>query len=69
MGEPMAVQVGDSVVRKPVTFSRYDEDQKKHTQAAMRGKVVYVHPQGRFHTVEFMTGGGAIRESFQGVER
>lgn len=54
-------------MRKPVTFSRYDEDLKKHTQAAMRGKVVYVHPQGRFHTVEFMTGGGPIRESFQGV--
>lgn len=65
----MAVQIGDSVVRKPVTFSRYDEDQKKHTQAAMRGKIVYVHPQGRFHTVEFMTGGGPIRESFQGAER
>lgn len=65
----LGVQVGDTVVRMPVTFSRYDEDQKKHTQAAMRGKVVYVHPQGRFHTVEFMTGGGPIRESFQGVER
>lgn len=63
----MAVQIGDSVVRKPVTFSRYDEDLKKHTQAAMRGKVVYVHPQGRFHTVEFMTAGGPIRESFKGV--
>lgn len=69
MGELMAVQIGDTVVRKPVTFSRYDDDEKKHTQAAMRGKVVYVHPKGRFHTVEFMTGGGAIRESFQGVER
>ena len=69
MGDPMEVQVGDTVVRKPVTFSRYDEEDKKHTQAAMRGKVVYVHPKGRFHTVEFMTGCGAIRESFQGVER
>ena len=69
MGELMAVQIGDSVARKPVTFSRYDEEEKKHTQAAMRGKVVYVHPKSRFHTVEFMTGGGPIRESFQGVER
>ena len=63
------VHIGDSVVRKPVTFSRYDEEQKKHTSDPMRGKVVYVHPKGRFHTVEFMASGGSIRESFQGVER
>ena len=56
-------------MRKPVTFIRFDEEQEKHTGTAMRGKVVYVHPKGRFHTVEFMTGCGAIRESFQGVER
>lgn len=63
----LAVQVGDTVLRKPETFRRYDEEEKKHTQAAMRGKVVYVHPKGRYHTVEFMTSGGPIRESFQGV--
>ena len=63
------MQIGDSVVRIPVTFSRYDEDLKRHTQAPMRGRVVYIHPKGRYHTVEFMTGGGPIRESFQGVKR
>ena len=63
------VQVGDKVVRMPVSFSRYDEKLKKHIEGPMRGKVVYVHPAGRYHTVEFMTAGGPIKESFQGVER
>lgn len=63
------VKIGDTVVRKPVTFSRYDEKQKKHTEEPMSGKVVYVHPKRRYHTVEFATIGGPIRESFQGVER
>lgn len=63
------VKIGDIVVREPVTVEQYDEDLKKHTKAAMRGKVVYVHPEGRYHTVEFMTAGGAIRESFQGAEK
>lgn len=63
------VKIGDIVVRKPETFNRYDEEKKKHINAPMRGKVVYVHPKGRFHIVEFMTGGGPIRESFHGVER
>ena len=63
------VQIGDKVVRNPVSFSRYDEKLKKHISGPMRGKVVYVHKEGRYHTVEFMTAGGPIRESFQGVER
>lgn len=41
------VKIGDIVVREPVTVEQYDEDLKKHTKAAMRGKVVYVHPEGR----------------------
>ena len=63
------VQIGDTVVRKPETFDRYDEKLRKYDKAPMRGKVVYVHPEGRYHTVEFMTAGGPVRESFQGVER
>lgn len=64
------VQIGDTVVRKPETFDRYDEKLRKYDKAApMRGKVVYVHPKGRYHTVEFMTAGGPVRESFQGVEK
>lgn len=29
--------------------------------------VVYIHPQGRYHTVEFELPGGKVRESFLGV--
>ena len=32
----------------------------------MRGAVVWVHPAGRFHVVEFEKG---VRESFMGVRR
>lgn len=55
------------VVRVPETF--YDTDLKsgKANKKPMRGRVCYIHPAGRYHTVEFQTRGGVIRESFQGV--
>ena len=56
------VQVGDVVYRKPVSFS--DSDAKN--AQTMRGAVVWVHPAGRFHVVEFEKG---VRESFAGVRR
>ena len=59
------VQVGDIVARRPVTFS----DNENKTAQVMRGRVVYVHPKGRFHVVEFGEGRRAVRESFAGVSR
>lgn len=56
------VEVGDIVVRRPVSFSNSDS---KNAQL-MRGTVVWVHPKGRFHVVEFDKG---IRESFAGVTK
>ena len=56
------VQVGDVVDRKPISFS--DSDAKN--AQTMRGTVVWVHPAGRFHVVEFEKG---VRESFMGVQR
>ncbi len=55
------VQVGDTVIRTPITF----EARGSRDIGPMEGKVVYVHPLGRFHVVEF----GQLRESFMGVER
>ena len=49
------VRVGD------VSFS--DSDAKN--ARLLRGTVVYVHPAGRFHVVEFEKG---VRESFMGVK-
>lgn len=59
---PSRVRVGDAVYRKPISFS--DSDAKN--ARTMRGTVVWVHPAGRFHVVEFERG---IRESFAGVDR
>lgn len=56
------VRAGDAVQRRPVSFS--DGDAKN--ARTMRGTVVYVHPAGRFHVVEFEKG---VRESFAGVRR
>ena len=56
------VRVGDTVQRRPVSFS--DGDIKN--ACLLRGTVVYVHPAGRFHVVEFEKG---VRESFAGVRR
>lgn len=56
------VRVGDTVQRRPVSFS--DSDAKN--ARLLRGTVVYVHPAGRFHVVEFEKG---VRESFAGVRR
>lgn len=55
------VQVGDVVYRKPISFS--DSDAKN--AQTMCGTVVWVHPAGRFHVVEFEKG---VRESFMGVK-
>lgn len=60
--------IGQKVVRTPESF--YDTDLKsgKGNKRPMSGRVCYIHPAGRYHTVEFQTRGGVIRESFQGVE-
>lgn len=66
-GRPTRLEVGMEVVRIPQSI--YETDGKgKGERRPMRGRVVYIHPRGLFHTVEFQTRGGAVRESFQGVE-
>ena len=43
------VHIGDIVERKPVTFGNSPDGKTQ----LIRGTVVYVHPLGRFHVVEF----------------
>lgn len=63
---PARLEVGMEVVRIPQSF--YETDTKgKSERRAVRGRVVYIHPRGLFHTVEFQTRGGAVKESFQGA--
>lgn len=60
------VQLGEVVVRRPVTFFGREEIGRS-AKRRLKGRVVYIHPQGRYHTVEFDLPGGRARESFRGT--
>lgn len=70
------LKVGDKVRRTPVTFSPDREELLMRKTADMysfyeawymTGTVIYVHPQGRYHIVEFDLPGGKVREAFMGT--
>ena len=54
------MRVGDKVLRCPETFFERENDGKS-PKRPIKGVVVYVHPQGRYHTVEFDLLGGKVR--------
>ena len=60
------MKVGDKVTRTPVTINPKEQGDRGFRKA-MSGRVVYIHPKGRYHTVEFQLRGGTFRESFKGV--
>lgn len=60
------MKLGQIVTRYPQTFREIDGE-RNAPQKPMKGKVVYIHPLGRYHTVEFELRGGPVLESFQGV--
>ena len=61
------MKIGQKVQRFPETiFER--EGTRNAPKRSMTGKVVYIHPKGRFHVVEFELRGGKVQENFQGVE-
>lgn len=60
------LRVGQKVMRTPALLTQAGEGNKE-VHRPMTGKVVYVHPEGRYHLVEFETWGGTVRECFQGV--
>ena len=59
------VKLGEPVRRIPITLSCAVDKSAR----PMEGRVVYIHSKGRFHTVEFWTPGGPLRESFAGILR
>lgn len=61
--ENVFVRMGERVRRIPGTLSCAVDKSAR----PMEGRVVYIHPKGRFHTVEFQTMGGPVRESFMGL--
>lgn len=62
------MKLGDKVMRLPETFTDSGED-KRSLRRPVVGRVVYIHPKGHYHTVEFELNGGRVRESFKGGER
>lgn len=61
------VKVGDKVRRVSEILSQQDAENHS-VRRTMQGRVVWIHPRGRFHEVEFELRGGPVRECFQGVE-
>ena len=59
------LRIGDIVIRKPVTLC----DSNGSKPQAISGRVIYIHPKGRFHVVEFGEPPYTVRESFWGVRR
>ena len=61
------VNVGDVVIRTPRTIGKNVQGELKLKRCPMKGKAIFVHPRGRFHTVAFDGPQGPVRESFLGV--
>lgn len=64
------MRVGDKVTRLPVTIEYpviTDRGIIKSERRTVCGMVIYIHPERRYHVVEFDMPGGPVRESFMGV--
>ena len=61
------MKLGDKIEKK-VRWTEVQEGPRGRTTMKQRGtaigKVVYIHPRGRFYTLEFAFPGGKFRESF-----
>lgn len=58
------VQVGQTVKRR-ANFSPDKQDATNERRESLFGKVIYVHPKGRFYTVEFtLWNGSTIRSCY-----
>lgn len=55
------MKVGDKV-RKKMAWTEVGRAIKKHDVAT--GTVIFVHPEGRFYTVEFDLPGGKVRATY-----
>ena len=66
----MMIKIGDQKTFKPSGFSEQtsvkDPATGKSCSRKVTGKVIYVHPKGRYYTVEAELDGRTIRESFPG---
>lgn len=60
------MKLGQKVQRTPLSLFQEMKDGKQGRRP-MIGKVVYIHPEGRYHLVEFEVWGGTVRGCFAGV--
>lgn len=56
------MKLGDKITKPVAWMEVVQNNMKKHETAT--GTVVYIHPRGRFYTLEFSFPGGSFRESF-----
>ena len=60
------MKIGDRVQCRPTLDGKKERSGK--IPPMMAGTVIYIHPRGRFHVVEFNFGGIKLRESFRNDE-
>ena len=56
------MEINERVSEKTKTLTTDRTGEKEFRQ----GRIIYVHPLGRYYTVEFPVGSGFVRESFPG---
>lgn len=61
------MKIGQKVRRVPLSLTQ-TADNGKQEHRPMTGKVVYIHPEGRYHMVAFEMRGGIVRECFGGTD-
>lgn len=61
------MKIGQKVRRVPLSLTQ-TADNGKQEHRPMTGKVVYIHPEGRYHMVALEMRGGIVRECFEGTD-
>lgn len=61
------MKIGQKARRVPLSLTQ-TADNGKQEHRPMTGKVVYIHPEGRYHMVAFEMRGGIVRECFGGTD-
>ncbi len=60
------MRVGDPITFLPDCWVHGQGSESVQARTgAVRGKVVYIHPKGRYYVAEGQVGGRTIREAFQ----
>ena len=61
------MRVGDKLTWTPSAFEHEANGQRADQQRKLRsvtGRIVYIHPAGRYYLAEALVGGAVIRECF-----